>query len=387
MRTFACACIKGDLVSDVVLLALLICESFAVSLVMILINKRAPSGSDHVHAVQTMHLHRTSRFGGVAILIGLATGLLIDSEWANSFVLQIVACAFPLFVVGISEDFGWNITPRWRLLVAAASAALAIYVSGLVIDRAGFSDLDFLFKQPAIAVAFTVIAVTGVSQSFNLLDGLHGLCAFTALIVALGLALIAAKGGQMDLVRALGWLAASLIGFLILNFPLGRVFLGDAGATCIGFILSGIAVEILRTQPLVSPWALVLVFFWPIADTLFAIIRRAFRRRGAMRPDRMHFHHVVMRCLKILVMPKASRAVRNPTATAILLPLIAAPSLLGVLFWNRSTLALTAIVLFAAIFFLSYRGLVRAAHHSRTIGLWRRHRMATSLDHTGQAAE
>jgi len=373
--------------SDVMRLTLLICESFAISLAMILINTRLPTRSDDVHAVQTMHLNRTSRFGGVAILISLATGLLVDFGWSNLIVLQTVACAFPLFLVGISEDFGWNISPRWRLLAAALSAVLAIYLCGAVIDRAGFSNLDFLFKQPAIAVAFTVIALTGVSQSFNLLDGLHGLCAFTALIVALCLALIADKGGQVDLVRALGWLAAALIGFLILNFPHGRVFLGDAGATCLGFILSGIAVEILWSQPLVSPWALVLVFFWPIADTLFAIVRRTFCHHAAMRPDRMHFHHVVMRGLKILVMPKASRAVTNPTATAILLPLIAAPSGLGVVFWNRSTLALCAIVLFAALFFLGYSAIIRAAHHRRTIGISARHRVAASLDQAGQSAE
>jgi UDP-N-acetylmuramyl pentapeptide phosphotransferase/UDP-N-acetylglucosamine-1-phosphate transferase len=273
----------------------------------------------------------------------------------------------PIFLVGISEDAGWRVAPRWRLLAAACSSLLTIFVYGSVIDRLGVFQLDFVFEQQAIAVPLTVLALTGVSHSFNLLDGLHGLCGFTAAIIAVALALISIQAGQIDLVGGSALLVAALVGFLALNFPRGLVFLGDAGATSIGFILACTSVHILYVQPDVAPWALVLVFFWPIADTLLSIARRLKRRSKATQPDRMHFHHVVMRAFEILVLRKKNRAVSNPAATMILLPLIAAPSVAGVLLWNRDDFALTAVAVFAALFLATYGAIVRRARQRRRL--------------------
>ena len=341
------------------------CLSVLFSLGIILVNRGKPQQRNDVSALQSMHVRPTSRFGGLAVLAAYSSGLLFASATVNPLILKVLICVAPVFLVGVYEDAGWRVTPRSRLLAAACSSLLTIFVYGSVIDRMGFFELGFELEQQAIAVPLTVLALTGVSHSFNLLDGLHGLCGFTAAIIAVALALISTQSGQIDLVGGLSLLVAALAGFLALNFPRGLVFLGDAGATSIGFVLACMSVHILYVQPDVAPWALVLVFFWPIADTLLSIARRLKRNRKATQPDRMHFHHIVMRAFEIMVLRKKNRVVSNPAATMIMLPMIAAPSVVGVLFWNRDDFALTAAAVFAALFLATYGAIARRAKQRR----------------------
>lgn len=332
---------------------LLAVESFVLSLFAILLTRATMARRNDLNAVQTSHQNPTSRFGGVAVFVTFATALLIRSADDQSETLDIIICLSPIFLVGILEDAGLRLPPYLRLLASVLGCLLAFFHCGSVIPRIGFSQLDFLLDYQWIAIALMVLVVTGITHSFNLLDGLNGLCGFTTITVALSLAAIAAKGGQLTAVELLLIFVACTSGFLILNFPRGLLFLGDAGATGIGFVLAVTAVNLLQSVPELSPWALFLVFFWPITDMLFAIYRRLRRARPAMHPDRMHFHHIVMRTLEIVLLRKKNRRISNPLATLVLLPLIMTPSFVGVAFWNRSDVSLTASIAFMVLFIAS----------------------------------
>ena len=84
----------------------------------------------------------------------------------------------------------------------------------------------------------------------------------------------------------------------------------------------------------ISAFAILLVFFWPVADTGLAIWRRWKLGNPTDRPDRLHFHQLAMRFLEIRFFGRDKRAISNPVATLILIPLISAPQVLGVLFWD-----------------------------------------------------
>ncbi len=340
-------------------------ESFALSLALLLIHNAAAHWRDDLHSVQAVHVRAASRFGGLAVLLAFAAGWLTGPTQGNGQILQSLTCVLPILVAGFLEDSGFKIAPRWRLFAAVCASFLAIFACELIIDRVGFAKLDFILEHRFIAVSLTVLVLTGVSQSFNLIDGLHGLCSLTSMIIVAALMVIAAKGGQAEIVQALALMGAGLVGFLALNYPRGLLFLGDAGATSIGFILAGIAIEMMALQSSLSPWALILIFFWPIADTILTVLRRLSRQRSAFRPDRMHFHHVVMRGFEILMLGKKNRIIANPVSTLIMVPLIAAPSVAGVLLWNDDGLALIATLVFAALFVVTYRATVWATHHVR----------------------
>ena len=117
--------------------------------------------------------------------------------------------------------------------------------------------------------------------------------------------------------------------------------------------------------PEVSPWAVVLVFFWPIADTFMTILRRRRARRAAMHPDRMHFHQALMRGLEIVVLGRRARRFSNPVTTVLMVPLFSAPAFVGVLLWNEPVGAFVALCCFAVLFTCLYKTAIRYARGHR----------------------
>jgi UDP-N-acetylmuramyl pentapeptide phosphotransferase/UDP-N-acetylglucosamine-1-phosphate transferase len=288
----------------------------------------------------------------------------------SHLLMGLILCALPVFAAGLGEDAGWPVGPIWRLAASVCSSFLVIVVFGAAITRVGVAPLDGIFAFPLPSLFLTALVLTGVTQAFNMVDGLHGLCGFASLIAGGALALIGLKSGQDQAVQALWIVMAAMGGFLLVNFPRGLLFLGDAGAYLTGFVLACIAVKMLQEQPDLSPWAVVLVFFWPLADMVFAVARRMGQRRSAFRADKMHGHHVVLRSLEILGLGKKWGAVSNPLATLILLPAMIAPAALGVVFWNQNGRACALVVAAMICFVLAYRSLVAAAKRRRfrTIG-------------------
>ena len=342
--------------------------SFCLSLGAIWANRTTGVWRNDAIAVQASHHRPTSRFGGIAVFVTIAIFLLYENTQTGWPLLQNFVCALPLILVGSIEDAGWSVRPRWRLLAAAAGSILFMTFSGAVIDRAGFFPLNFIFEFKIIAAFITVFAMTGATHSFNLLDGLHGLCGLNSVVIGLALVVISHNGGHADLGQSLTPLLAALAGFLLLNFPRGALFLGDAGATGLGFLLVCTALELLKVQTELSPWALLLVFFWPIAETLWTITRRIAHRRPTGRPDRMHFHQVTMRSFEIIVLRRRDRAVSNPVATLILLPFFTCPTVAGIFLWNHNEIAFVATVVFAVLFVASYQAIVLSSKHRRKSG-------------------
>ena len=103
---------------------------------------------------------------------------------------------------------------------------------------------------------------------------LNGLAGFTALAAALSLANGAHQAGLPEIGDILLTVEVAIVGFLVFNFPFGIIFLGDARSYVIGHFLVSMSVSILWNAPNVTPFTMLLVFFWPVADTLLAITRR-----------------------------------------------------------------------------------------------------------------
>jgi UDP-N-acetylmuramyl pentapeptide phosphotransferase/UDP-N-acetylglucosamine-1-phosphate transferase len=259
------------------------------------------------------------------------------------------------------EDVGLRVSARGRLLASVCSSVLAIQFFGVSIAHLGFPELDFILQNSVVAALFTIFALSGICHAFNIIDGLHGLCGFTSIIIGAALAQVAVTAGQPEMAQVIMVVIAAIAGFLALNYPRGLLFLGDSGAYVIGFALGCMAVHLMVYNAEVSPWALVLVFFWPIADTVLAFSRRVNGGSSALVADRMHFHQVMMRTLEICVLGKNRRSRANPLATLLLLPMVALPSVMGIILWNQSVPALAMTALNGIVFVLTYRACINLA--------------------------
>jgi UDP-N-acetylmuramyl pentapeptide phosphotransferase/UDP-N-acetylglucosamine-1-phosphate transferase len=308
----------------------------------------------HVRAVQSAHVVPTPRLGGVAVMIGLCTGFFFVPDAGQKIYGLLLLSALPVFVAGLLEDTGRDIAPRRRLLAAAVSSIFAILLLGVWLPRIGIPGADAVMGITAVAMLFTVFATTGICNAFNLIDGLNGLSAGTGIVTALALGAIAIFAGQAEIASTTFLLVAVLAGFLLFNYPFGKIFMGDAGAYSLGHMLAWVSVYLMATTPSLSPWAIVLVLFWPVADTFFAIYRRRRSGRATDQPDRLHYHQLVMRALEIFWFGRRKRYLTNPLATLILMPFIVAPAAAGVLLWDNGPMACVVTLGFAGLFVASY---------------------------------
>ena len=148
-------------------------------------------------------------------------------------------------------------------------------------------------------ILFTIFATVGVVNAFNLIDGLNGLSSFVTVSVAVSLSIISFQSENTQISIFLVLMVAAVLGFLVLNFPLGKIFLGDGGAYAMGHLLVWSAIILINGSTDVSAFSILLVFFWPVADTGLAIWRRWKLGNPPDRPDRLHFHQLAMRFLEI----------------------------------------------------------------------------------------
>lgn len=311
-------------------------------------------------AVQASHTSSTSRIGGLALVLALIATGLIDPKISNSYMYPLLLLSsLPVFAVGLVEDSGYLASPRNRLLAAGISGAFYITFTGEWLSRGDLPGIDLLLQWAPFAVFFTLFVAVAISHAFNLIDGLNGLAGFTGLAGSLSLATIAHQVGLIEHRNILLIIGAAISGFLTINYPFGKIFLGDAGAYVIGHLLVWMSVSILCNAPIISPFAILLIFFWPVADTLLAITRRFAMGRSIAQPDRLHFHQLVLRGVEIVILGRKKRRIANPLATLLTLPFIFTPMVVAVILASNHVEAAIACAIFGALFFATYK-----------LGLW-----------------
>ena len=236
---------------------------------------------------------------------------------------------------------------------------IAIILFKVWLESLGIPGVDMLLMFAPFGILFTIFATVGVVNAFNLIDGLNGLSSYVAVSVAFSLSIIAFQAGNTQISIFLVLIVSSVLGFMILNFPMGKIFLGDGGAYATGHLLVWSAVILINSKGEISTFSILLIFFWPVADTGLAIWRRWRLGNPADRPDRLHFHQLTMRFLEIRFFGRDGREIANPLATLILIPLISAPQILGVLFWDdfKATVwsSLGVTVVFVATYLIGIR--------------------------------
>ena len=311
--------------------------SFLVCLALVLLTPaliKLVGRREDVNAVQAAHSRPTLRIGGLGILLGVLAGTLalsFDPELLSYASLLLVS-AIPLILAGFAEDLGFGVPPKLRLGAIALSALLCASFLPATVSSLGVPGVDALLAFYPLALIFTIFAASGVTNAFNLIDGLNGLASFTAVTTSVALSALALIAGLAHLQTFYGMFAVVTLGFFILNYPFGKLFLGDGGAYLLGHCLVWGGVTLANQVSGLSPFAILLIFFWPIADTALAIWRRARLSSPADRPDRLHFHQLVMRFLEIRLLGRNRRTLANPFATLIIAPLIVAPQICGLLF-------------------------------------------------------
>lgn len=323
------------------------------------------SGDHDFYGVQKFHHNSVPRIGCLPILMGLLAVLLVGAiksvAWSPSLSMLIVAAA-PALLGGLLEDLTKNVGVLTRLSLTMFAAALGYYLLRAGISRTDIPYLDLLFQIPFFSLLFTLIAVAGVANAFNIIDGFNGLSAVVAMLVFSGLAYVSFVLGDWFLVISNISMFGACLGFLIFNYPRGLIFLGDGGAYFVGFMAAELSVLLMVRHPTVSVWFPLLLCIYPVFETLFTIYRRKFvKGRSPSLPDGIHLHTLIYR--RVVRLPLGKDALdykiqRNALTAPYLWVLSSLAAIPAVIFWNNSYVLFGFVILFSISYVLIYKMIV-----------------------------
>ncbi len=286
--------------------------SCVISVLLVLSKKwHGKHSLDTIDGVQKFHEQPTPRIGGIALFFGLIAAWWLASGSTAQLLGQMLLASSPAFAAGLTEDLTKKVGVRDRLIATMLSAVAAWWLTGYSLTRVDVWGVDVVMAYLPVGVAFTAFAVAGVANATNIIDGFNGLASGTVMICFTALGLIAWQVGDLQLVQLCVLLVVVTSGFFVVNFPFGKIFMGDGGAYLLGFLLAWVAVMLPMRNPQVSVWAPLLVCGYPVIETGFSMGRRYWNKTHAGQPDSAHLHSLIKVNVINRHVPHLPQPVRN----------------------------------------------------------------------------
>lgn len=268
-------------------------SAFAISLVTTPFAKRVSfilKAIDRPKA-RGMHKKNMPRMGGIAIVLGFTITVVILSRFITDLDFRqfagLLVGALIIAALGMADDVK-NLRARYKLCVQIAAALIVIF-SGVRIDLVMWPFTAYL---QTFSIPITLLWIVGVTNAVNLIDGLDGLAAGVSSIAALSLMVLCIMTGTEIAVVLTAALAGACLGFLPRNFNPAEIFMGDTGATFLGFVLGVTSIMgVFKGYAVVAVAVSMLCIGLPLFDTIFAMGRRAIKHKPIMQADRGHLHH------------------------------------------------------------------------------------------------
>lgn len=241
------------------------------------------------------HTTPTPLIGGIAIYLTMLAAISIKNDWDSDIGVVILWTGF-IVVIGLIDDLK-NVHWFIRICVQIISALGVITTTGIKVTHLGTYPFIGPIELGPMSTVFTIFSVVALTNAFNLIDGIDGLCGSLILLPLSALMVISYWfSGNIDFYFSI--LVALLAIFLSFNLSKKtkhKIFLGDAGSTGLGFLISFVVITHINDEKvnLMPPFALWLLLI-PISDTIHVIARRILDRKSIFQPSTNHFHHRLM---------------------------------------------------------------------------------------------
>lgn len=242
-----------------------------------------------------IHTVPKPRFGGTGMFISLILSLsvayrlgLVSGDFQDEIKVFLIGSSM-VFATGLLDDI-FNLKPWIKLAVEILAAAVLVF-HGI--------RISLFIQNVYISGLLTVLWIISITNSFNLLDNMDGLCAGTGAISCFIFFLVYQRQGLADLSLLLVVIIGILTAFLRFNFYPSTIIMGDSGALLVGFLIGGISCmgtylkgSLLTHLPVITP---LLILGVPIFDTLSVIYIRLRQHRSIFSADKNHFSHRLVR--------------------------------------------------------------------------------------------
>ena len=239
---------------------------------------------------RSAHTTPTPRLGGMGIVVPFAmasfvAALASSQELIDMDILAIFSGTCVMAMVGLVDDLR-PIGARYRLLAQLLCASIVVAHVGADLP-ARLDPLGQILPYPVLAVAM-VLWIAWITNLYNFMDGINGIAGCQTIIAALALAMVGFEVGAGPVPWMAVFLATATAGFLPFNFPRASIFMGDVGATSIGFFLACVPlIPAARTVPFESATIAISLF---VLDATFTLFRRVWRRERFYEAHRSHLY-------------------------------------------------------------------------------------------------
>jgi len=248
------------------------------------------------------HAVPTPLIGGIVIFLAFCLGLAVGLPAYNKFVYVLLPAAALILMAGVADDL-YDLPASWRIMLEIAAVLLVYFGLDLNLGVVSLLAPGVTFDASMLAVPFALVAVVGMINAFNMMDGIDGLSSGVVLVALVGMLCFSAVAGGSEQVDPTVWVLIFAVStFMLQNLGLitrKKVFLGDSGSMMLGFVVmlmlmqyssdyNGLDRSFIMSDAL---WAMAI----PLADCLTLIIRRVLKGRHPFSADRTHLHHVLMR--------------------------------------------------------------------------------------------
>lgn len=308
---------------------------------------------DSVTGPHKFHGTPTPRIGGLALYAGYWAAAVAAPPPLRELMAAVGASAAFALSAGVIEDVTKGIPAAVRLAVTLLSGLLFCLVTGYAITRLEIPFVDRALTLAPVAIAFTAFAIAGLSHAINIIDGFHGLATGSGIIMLVAFAAVSLTVGDHDMASFCFIVSGVLLGFLLVNFPFGYIFLGDGGAYFLGFVLASVAVMVPMRNPEVSSWVSMVILAYPLLETGFSVTRKVRRGNSPVQPDRLHLHMLVYRRLRRRFTGNGRLA--NPATGALMWGGAMTGLIAGVLVPHDREWSLAVLAVLLVLYTLAYR--------------------------------
>lgn len=239
--------------------------------------------------IQKTHEGYSPPLGGILIFLFSYTAIYLISP--QSFLLNpyIFIPSLAIILVGLIEDLFGKTPPMIRLsTIFISSLFFCIYTNNLP-NLEIYLIGDLINNNSFLKILFFSICITGISNGLNILDGMNGLSGFTCISILISILLIFAGTNLSGSLNDIYILLIFIIIFIIFNFPYGKIFLGDAGAYWLGWVLSVIIIEIYSNNE-INTWGAAIILIYPGMEVITSTVRKIFNKKNPFFPDPNHIH-------------------------------------------------------------------------------------------------
>ena len=301
--------------------------------------------------IQRAHTDEVSRLGGFIIYICLLLIWLLEFP-EDFFIFSLLLSSLPFVIVALKEDLYHDTSPSLRLISMIISCLLFFYLNPIDFPIIEIPYLGNLISVYPISIIFFTFSILIIMNGMNLIDGMNGLFVFTALFQLLSLAIVANFYDDFEILYTSFIFSLPLILFLLFNFPLGKIFIGDLGAYFYGFVISLLTIYFFGKHQQLFSWSAVLLLFYPSSELLYSYLRKIINKQSPMDPDNEHLHSLIFNRLK---KNKKTQSLSNTKTTLILSFFWIFPPILFVNYNENIFTTLLSIIVLSTLYISMYK--------------------------------